>query len=187
MQLRSVLPGLLLCGVIALAATFVSEHYGGPQLLYALLIGLAFHFLSRDEKIAIGLDFCSKTVLRAGVALLGLRITLAQVGALGWRTALLVTLGVASTITLGLLLARWTKRPMAEGLLSGCAVGICGASAALAVSSVLPATRENERFTLLTVVGVTLMSTLAMVLYPLLSAAIGLSAGQAGITRKALP
>lgn len=71
MQLRSVLPGLLLCGVIALAATFVSEHYGGPQLLYALLIGLAFHFLSRDEKIAIGLDFCSKTVLRAGVALLG--------------------------------------------------------------------------------------------------------------------
>ena len=181
MQLRSVLPGLLLCGVIALAATFVSEHYGGPQLLYALLIGLAFHFLSRDEKIAIGLDFCSKTVLRAGVALLGLRITLAQVGALGWRTALLVTLGVASTITLGLLLARWTKRPMAEGLLSGCAVGICGASAALAVSSVLPATRENERFTLLTVVGVTLMSTLAMVLYPLLSAAIGLSAGQAGI------
>ena len=180
-QLRSALPGLLLCAVIALAATFVSEHYGGPQLLYALLIGLAFHFLSRDPKISTGLDFCSKTVLRAGVALLGLRITLAQVGALGWRTALLVTLGVASTITLGLLLARWTKRPVAEGLLSGCAVGICGASAALAVSSVLPPTRENERFTLLTVVGVTLMSTLAMVLYPLLAAAIGLSAGQAGI------
>ncbi len=180
-QLRSALPGLLLCGVIALAATFVSEHYGGPQLLYALLIGLAFHFLSRDPKISVGLDFCSKTVLRAGVALLGLRITLAQVGALGWRTALLVTLGVASTITLGLLLARWTRRSAAEGLLSGCAVGICGASAALAVSSVLPATRENERFTLLTVVGVTLMSTLAMVLYPLLAAAIGLSAAQAGI------
>ncbi len=180
-QLRSALPGLLLCGVIALAATFVSEHYGGPQLLYALLIGLAFHFLSRDPKISVGLDFCSKTVLRAGVALLGLRITLAQVGALGWRTALLVTLGVASTITLGLLLARWYRRPVTEGLLSGCAVGICGASAALAVSSVLPSTRENERFTLLTVVGVTLMSTLAMVLYPLLAAAIGLSSGQAGI------
>ena len=92
-----------------------------------------------------------------------------------------MTLGVASTITLGLLLARWCKRPVAEGLLSGCAVGICGASAALAVSSVLPATRENERFTLLTVVGVTLMSTLAMVLYPLLAGAIGLSAAQAGI------
>lgn len=180
-QMRSALPGLLLCGVIALAATFVSEHYGGPQLLYALLIGLAFHFLSRDPKISVGLDFCSKTVLRAGVALLGLRITLAQVSALGWRTALLVTLGVASTITLGLLLARWYKRPVAEGLLSGCAVGICGASAALAVSSVLPQTRENERFTLLAVTGVTLMSTLAMVLYPLMAGAIGLSAGQAGI------
>jgi uncharacterized integral membrane protein (TIGR00698 family) len=60
-------------------------------------------------------------------------------------------------------------------------VGICGASAALAVSSVLPSTRANERFTLLTVVGVTLMSTLAMVLYPLLAGLLGLSAAKAGI------
>lgn len=71
---RAIAPGLLLCGVVALSATFVAEHYGGPQLLYALLIGLAFHFLSRDPKIRPGLDFCSKTLLRAGVALLGLRI-----------------------------------------------------------------------------------------------------------------
>lgn len=178
---RSLAPGLLLCGVVALSATFVSEHYGGPQLLYALLIGLAFYFLSRDTRIRPGLDFASQTLLRAGVALLGLRITFAQVSALGWGTGALTALGVASTIGLGLLLARWLGRPVAEGLVSGCSVGICGASAALAVSSVLPQTRENERFTLLAVVGVTLMSTLAMVLYPLGVKAVGLTPAQAGV------
>lgn len=178
---RLLAPGLLLCAVIALSATFVAEHYGGPQLLYALLIGLAFHFLSRDGKIRPGLDFCGKTLLRAGVALLGLRITFAQVTALGWGTAALTVTGVASTIGLGLLLARWQRRPVEEGLISGCAVGICGASAALAVSSVLPQSRENERFTLLAVVGVTLMSTLAMVLYPLLAKTVGLTPAQSGV------
>lgn len=179
--LRTLLPGLLLCNVIAVSATFVSEHYGGPQLLYALLIGLAFHFLSRDPKIRPGLDFCSKTLLRSGVALLGLRITFGQVAALGWGTGLMVTLGVTSTIAIGLLLARWVSRPFEEGLISGCSVGICGASAALAVSSVLPQTQKNERFTLLAVVGVTLMSTMAMVLYPLCAKAIGLTPVQAGV------
>lgn len=178
---RAIAPGLLLCGVVALSATFVAEHYGGPQLLYALLIGLAFHFLSRDPKIRPGLDFCSKTLLRAGVALLGLRITFAQVTALGWGVGAMTALGVATTIGVGLLLARWLKRPVEEGLVSGCAVGICGASAALAVSSVLPQTKDNERFTLLAVVGVTLLSTLAMVLYPLGVTLIGWSPAQAGV------
>ncbi len=178
---RQVAPGMGLCAVIALSATFVAEHYGGPQLLYALLIGLAFHFLARDEKIRPGLDFCSKTLLRVAVALLGLRITFSQITALGWEAGVMIALGVVSTIALGLLLSRWYRRPVYEGLISGCSVGICGASAALAVSSVLPQTKENERFTLLAVVGVTLMSTVAMVLYPLLAHAIGLTPAQAGI------
>jgi uncharacterized integral membrane protein (TIGR00698 family) len=80
-----------------------------------------------------------------------------------------------------LLLARWLKRPREEGLLSGGAVAICGASAVLALSSVLPQTRENERFTLLAVVGVTVLSTLSMVIYPFALKAIGLPPEQAGI------
>ncbi len=174
-------PGVLLCAVIALSASFVSEHYGGPQLLYALLIGLSFHFLAGDERFRAGLEFTGRTLLRAGVALLGFRITLDQIAALGWSAGLITLAAVASTIAFGLLLSRAMRRPMEEGLISGCAVGICGASAALAVSSVLPATRENERFTLLAVVGVTLLSTLAMVAYPLLADAVGLTPAQAGV------
>ncbi len=180
-QLGRHFPGVLVCGVIALSATFVSEHYGGPQLLYALLIGLAFHFLNGDPRVVTGINFCGRTVLRVGVALLGARITFAQVAELGPQTALLMVLAVVLTITFGLLLARWLGCARDQGVLTGSAVAICGASAALAVSSVLPQTRENERFTLLAVVGVTVLSTVAMVVYPFSLNAIGLSPAQAGI------
>lgn len=177
----SYFPGLLLCVVIALAATFVSEHYGGPQLLYALLMGLAFHFLNGNPKAAKGINFCGRTVLRCGVALLGARITFSQVSMLGVETAFAVVAAVALTVLTGVLLARWLGATREQGLLTGGAVAICGASAALAISSVLPQTKDNERFTLLAVMGVTVMSTVAMVLYPLGLQLMGMSASQSGI------
>ena len=178
---KGCVPGALICAVIALSATFLSEHYGGPQLLYALLIGLSLHFLSLQESTRIGINFCAKTVLRVGVALLGIRITLGQVSQLGMSVGVVLVLAVALTIGSGLLLARWLKRPIEEGILSGGSVGICGASAAMAISSVLPQTKENERFTLLAVVGVTVLSTTAMVLYPFFMHLLDLSPVQSGI------
>lgn len=172
---------MLLCGAVALSAMFISEHHGGPQLLYALLFGLAFHFLASHQSLRPGIDFCGRTLLRVGVALLGARIAFSQVRVLGWSTALLTIAGVLLTIGVGLVMARLLGHRREEGLISGCSVGICGASAALAVASVLPATRENERFTLLAVVGVTVMSTTAMMTYPLLTPLLGFTSAQAGI------
>lgn len=68
------LPGVMLATVIAVAASFVSEHYGGPKFLYALLIGIAFHFLSEDARCVPGIEFSAKKLVRIGVALLGARI-----------------------------------------------------------------------------------------------------------------
>jgi uncharacterized membrane protein YadS len=68
-----------------------------------------------------------------------------------------------------------------HGILSGGSVAICGASAALAISAVLPQTKENEKFTLLTVVGVTSLSTLAMIVYPLLVKLLGFDPTEAGV------
>jgi uncharacterized integral membrane protein (TIGR00698 family) len=174
-------PGVLVCGVIALASTFLSEHYGGSQLLYALLLGLAFHFIHAHPKTKAGVDFCGRTVLRIGVALLGVRITVDQVVGLGWETALVVFSGLVLTIGLGVLGARLLGRSREEGLLSGGSVAICGASAAMAISAVLPQSKANERFTLLAVVAVTVLSTLAMVVYPLLVQWLDLDARQAGV------
>jgi uncharacterized integral membrane protein (TIGR00698 family) len=67
------------------------------------------------------------------------------------------------------------------GILSGGSVGICGASAALAIASVLPPSADRERDTIVTVVTVTALSTLAMILYPMLVVALHLSHAHAGI------
>ena len=178
---RALVPGTLLCVVVALAATFLSEHLGGPQLVYALLLGLSLHFVLAHPALRAGVDFSARTLLRAGVALLGARLTFGQVEQLGALTVLAVMGGTLVTIGFGLWLARWLGRSREEGLISGCGVGICGASAALAVSSVLPQTPENERLTLLSVVGVTLLSTLAMVVYPLGLAALHVPTEQGAI------
>jgi hypothetical protein len=45
-----IMPGVLIAFVIAAAALFLSEHYGGPAMLFALLLGMALHFLATHEK-----------------------------------------------------------------------------------------------------------------------------------------
>jgi uncharacterized integral membrane protein (TIGR00698 family) len=179
--LQSRWPGVLLCSVIAMAASFIARLHGGPQLLYALLFGVAFHFLHEDAKILPGIELCTGHVLRLGVALLGARITVAQIAALGWSTALIVVGCVLSTIFGGIWVARRLGLSTIQGLLSGGATAICGASAALAISAVLPRSREQERFTLLVVVTVTSLSTMAMLLYPLVVHALHLSPALAGL------
>ena len=174
-------PGVAIALVIALSATFISSNYGGPQLLYALFFGLAFHFLASDPTCKPGIEFCSKVLLRTGVALLGARITFNQIASVGVTPLLIVVGGLVATLGFGYLLAKWLKRPITEGILSGGSVAICGASAALAISAVLPQTKENEKFTLLTVVGVTSLSTLAMIVYPLLVKLLGFDPTEAGV------
>lgn len=175
------LPGLLVCLVIAMSTSFLSENYGGPQLLYALLLGLSLHFLYLNETVKPGIDFCAKTILRLGVAFLGIRITFADIGAIGLNTGLMVMMAVASTVCLGFLLAKLLKLSPDFGLIAGGSVGICGASAALAVASVLPKSKENEQFTLLVVVGVTVLSTIAMVTYPFALQMLNIGSLSAGI------
>lgn len=165
---RAAVPGLLLSATIALAVRFVSDRLGGPAMLYALLFGMAFNFLTEDERFASGIRFASRNILRFGVALLGLRITTGDVMDLGWQVVALIVAGVVATILIGALIGRASGLNSDQSILSAGAVAICGASAALAIASVLPSHKDHERNTIITVAGVTALSTLAMVFYPVL-------------------
>lgn len=178
---RRTYPGLAVAGVIALAATWLSQHYGAPVMLFALLFGMAFHFLYEESRCGIGIDTASRRVLRVGVALLGARITIDQIAGLGLWPVATVIFATGSTILFGALAARRLGLTRDFGILSGGAVGICGASAALAISSVLPRTDDREQNTILTVVTVTALSTIAMIVYPMLTAAVGFSHAAAGV------
>jgi uncharacterized integral membrane protein (TIGR00698 family) len=174
-------PGSLASATIAMAAMFLADQYGAPVMLFALLLGLAFNFLYVDGPSAPGIDFASSTVLRLGVALLGARITLAQIVELGLGPVLAVVVSLLLTILFGALLARVMGLSSRLGILSGGAVAICGASAALAISSVLPQNKEGERDTIFVVISVTTLSTLAMILYPPIGIALGLDDISAGV------
>ncbi len=178
--LRS-LPGLAVAAALGAAATVVTQLQGGPQMLYALFFGVAFNYLSASPRFKPGVDFATRTVLRWGVALLGVRVTAEQVMALGWQTAAVVMVAVAATIGFALWFGARLGLPASRSVLAGGAVAICGASAALAIAAVLPRDKEGERFTLMVVVAVTLLSTAAMVLYPALVHALALTPALGGL------
>lgn len=175
------MPGAGLCVLIALAASFVAGLHGGPSMLYALLFGTTLHYLHAEVRTAPGVRFCAGTVLRLGVGLLGARITLGQIAALGWPTVCITIVGAATTLLAGVVLARRLRLPATLGVLAGGATGICGASAAMAIAAVLPQSAERERETLSVVVLATLLSTLAMLAYPLIAAFLHLPPALAGL------
>ena len=172
--------GLLVVIIVAATAQFLSEHYGAPAMLMALLIGMALHFLSKETATKPGVEFASKNLLRAGVALLGLRIGFADIANLGLTLVFEIVLLVVGTIFIACLAAKFVGRSWHYGALTGGAVAICGASAALAISAVLPKAKISEQDTLLTVIGVTTLSTLAMIFYPVMFHLLGLDQTQTG-------
>ncbi|AMO25025.1 putative sulfate exporter family transporter [Ramlibacter solisilvae] len=180
-RVRTLAPGVLACGVVGAAATFLSEHYGAPVMLFALLLGMAMNFLSAEGPCRPGIEFSAKQLLRIGIALLGLRITIAQVAALGWAPVATVVLSVVITIGVSMLAARLMGFKTSFGVLTGGATAICGASAALALSAALPNHPLKDRATLFTVIGVSALSTICMVLYPMLAQALGYAPLDAGM------
>lgn len=168
----SLMRGLMLAAMVGAAAGFLAQSYGAPVMLLALLIGMSLHGVAEKAESARGLGFASQTLLRWGVALMGLRLDVQDVSVLGWVPVIAVTGLVLATLGAGVLLSYLFGRRQAFGLLAGGSVAICGASAALAIASVLPRRDGREADTLLVITGVTLLSTLAMIVYPVLFRAL---------------
>lgn len=150
-------------------------------MVIALLIGIALNPVAQRPLFQPGIVFCLKRVLRWAVALLGLRISLGEIAALGSTTALLVIVSMVGTLAAGFLLARAFGLERAYGALAGAGTAVCGASATLATSIVLPDYKGKETDVAFVVVAVNALSTLAMVLYPLLCLALGFDAHSTGV------
>ena len=180
-RVRELAPGFVVSLIAAAAASFLSEHYGAPVMLFALLLGMALNFLSADGRCKAGIEFTARTVLRVGVALLGMRITLEQIASLGWKPVALVVIIVVVTIGVSMVVAKAMGFNRLFGMLTGGATAICGASAALALAAALPAHKQKEHATLFTVIGVSALSTLAMIVYPMIAGWLQLSPSQAGV------
>ncbi|KAF0676060.1 YeiH family protein [Profundibacterium mesophilum] len=178
--LRELMPGVLVAVLVALAAQFVADHYGAPAMLMALLFGIALNSLSDPGPTAAGIGFTARSVLRFGVAILGARVSTEMLGDLGLPMVSLILAAVAATIGFGILAGRLIGQGPRFALLTAGAVAICGASAAMAIAAVLPKDARSERNLLFTVLGVTVLSTLAMIVYPILVGVLGFDDTTAG-------
>ena len=179
-RLVQLYPGIAAVLLIAVASQFLATNYGAPVLVFALLLGMAMNFLYRQEHTRAGVDLCATQVLRAGVGLLGAGIAVSDIAAIGVSGLGVLLGGMAITIALGPVLAKMLGLNRDFGLLSSGAVAICGVSAALTLSSVMPKSEEQSKFTLLTVIMVTTIGAIAMVLYPIIVQTLELTPQQAG-------
>ena len=175
-SIRNVLPGVALSALVAVAAValapLVAHVVPIPAMVIALFIGIALNPLARRPLFQPGLVFSLKTLLRWAVALLGLRIALGEIIALGFATAALVVIAMAVTVAAGFLLARAFGQHAGYGALAGAGTAVCGASATLATSIVVPDYKGKEADVAFVVVAVNALSTVAMVLYPLICAGL---------------
>ena len=150
---RQLLPGLALVAAIVVVSDHIPDYVSGTSaLIWALALGalVANSGLLRPS-LAPGIRIASRRVLRLGVALLGIRLSLGTVGDLGLRTIVVIVgsmgLTFAATLLMGRLLG--VSKPLA--LLIATGTGICGASAIVAMETVSEATREEAAFALATI------------------------------------
>ena len=183
--IRNVLPGLALSALVAIAAVvlapLVARVVPIPAMVIALFIGIALNPLARRPFFQPGIVFCLKTLLRWAVALLGLRVALGEIVALGFTTAALVVIAMVVTVAAGFLFARWFNQDAGYGALAGAGTAVCGASATLATSIVVPDYKGKEADVAFVVVAVNALSTVAMVLYPLICTGLGFDDQATGI------
>ena len=180
-RLYVLFPGVIVSMIVATTAQFLADQYSTPVMLLALLLGMAVSFLGQEGKTVDGISFTGKTLLRVGVALLGVRISADLIIGLGPQLIALVMIGVIATILFGLIISRFFGHSWRFGLLTAGAVAICGASAAMAISAILPKDSRSEQHLIFTVLGVTVLSTVAMVAYPIVVHALDISDTNAGV------
>ncbi len=129
--------------------------------------------------LAPGARFAARRVLRVGIALLGLRISLELIGDVGWRGILVAVAAVAFTLPFTVWLGRRLGVSPALSLLIGAGCGICGAAAVVAMEPIAEAKDEEAGFALATV---TALGTIAMLALPVLgTSALGLSDDDFGL------
>src|SRR5882724_6419097 len=173
-SLRRVVPGVLVAILLAVLAKSLADSVaqgaiGLPKIplspvLYAVLIGMLWrNTLGVPAWTSDGLNWAMHRLLRTGIALVGLRLTLAGASAIA-VTALPVALGcLATALVAGIVISRLLAVPKRLGILLAIGTAVCGCTAVVAMSPVIRAKHAETAFAVTCVV---LFGCVAMLLYP---------------------
>jgi uncharacterized integral membrane protein (TIGR00698 family) len=176
-SVRHIIPGALVAAILALLAKSLADGLaagsgGLPKIplspvLYAVILGMLWrNTLGVPAWTQDGLNWAMHRLLRTGIALVGLRLTLAGASAIA-MTALPVAIGcLAVALAAGLTIARVFRVPQRLGVLLAIGTAVCGCTAVVALSPVIRARHAETAFAVTCVV---LFGCMAMLLYPWLA------------------
>jgi uncharacterized integral membrane protein (TIGR00698 family) len=179
-EIPSLLPGLLVAALLAWLSIWLSEYIGVnlmsfektpiSAVMMAILLGLIIsNVIPLPASLKPGLTFAVKKVLRLGIILLGIRLSVFDVfelGALGLPIVLLCILGALFFTTR---LNKWLKLPERLGTLIAVGTSICGVSAIVATGPAINAKNEEVAYA---VAVITIFGILATLVYPYAAYAI---------------
>ncbi len=165
---------------VAIASRFIHGLISNPtlnksisEILIAVLLGLYLrNWIGLGERTKAGIKFSIQRVLRFGIILLGLRLSLQDVVATGAKALILVTICITVALVLAYLAGRLFNVPPRLAALIGVGTAICGNTAIVATAPVLDATEEEVSFAVATI---TLFGLLAVLTYPIIGHLLGLS------------
>jgi uncharacterized integral membrane protein (TIGR00698 family) len=173
-SLVRLLPGLLVSGVLAAAAMSLGrigwlQDHGFSALTLAIILGMLIGNTVYPRFAAVGgagVNFSKQNLLRLGVVLYGLRLTVQDIGHVGWAGVATDALVLGSTFALACYVGiRWLGMDRKTVMLIGAGSSICGAAAVMAAEPVVRARAEQVTVAVATVV---VFGTLAIFLYPVL-------------------
>lgn len=161
---------------LVLGVAIISRYFHGlfpkgvvsksiSEILIAVVLGLYLRSLiGKRETLTHGINFCMSIVLRFGIILLGLRLSLQDIVATGWWALGLVIICITTALSLAYFAGRLFKIPPRLAALIGIGTAICGNSAIVATAPIIEANEEEVSFAVATI---TLFGLLAVVIFPL--------------------
>jgi uncharacterized integral membrane protein (TIGR00698 family) len=180
LEIPPAIPGLILVLIVALAARFLQSLIPGPtlnkaisEILIAVLIGLLVrNIFGPIANTQGGITFSLHRLLRLGIILLGLRLSLQDVIATGVSSLILIVVCITLALTLAFGAGRVFRIPVRLATLIGVGTAICGNSAIVATAPTIDANEDEISFAVATI---TLFGLIAVIFYPIIGQTLHLS------------
>lgn len=170
----TVLPGLLLALVLAFAGQYLSDFIGidlmglpkSPisAIMMAIILGILIrNTITLPATLQPGIRFGLVRVLRLGIVLLGIRLSLGEAGAIGLQALPVIIGAVAAALLVVTYLARKLGLSGKLGTLIAVGTSVCGATAIVATAPTIAAKDDEVSYS---VACITLFGVIAMLVYP---------------------
>ena len=173
-RVPSLIPGVALSGAVVVAAVFVADlinsALGIKDLVSFILVAIVLGIIIRNTVglnavFAPGVAFCLKKLLRLGIILLGIRLSIADVLEVGAFGIPIVIGAVLTGLVVATVATRRLGLPERLGTLIAIGTAICGATAIVATA---PGIRAKEEEVAYAIANITVFGIAAMLIYPFL-------------------